>query len=337
VPYELTTHYRRDASRWRTPALLAAAGLLASYVYVRTKTREAEAANPPTGQFIEVEGVRLHYVERGSGPTLVLLHGNGITAQDFQASGLLDRAAEHYRVIAFDRPGFGHSDRPRNKIWTPEAQARLFHQALERIGAGPAIVLGHSWGTMVALSLALDFPRDVRGLVLLSGYYYPTVRLDVAYLSPPAIPIIGDLLRYTLSPLLTRLMWPAMSKRAFSPLPVADEFKNLPTWFMLRPSQIRASAAEAAMMIPSAHKLSKRYHELNVPVAMLSGRADKVVHGHSQAERLNKDVLMGRLKMDDELGHMVQYAKLDEIIDMIDSVNANATTVHAYVHATRPQ
>ena len=337
MPYELTTHHRSSASRWRTPALLAAAGLLASYVVVRTKTRQAETENPPTGQFVEVDGVRLHYVERGSGPTLVLFHGNGLTSQDFEASGLLDRAAEHYRVIAFDRPGFGHSERPRTTVWTPEAQARLFHQALDRIGASPAIILGHSWGTMVALSLALDYPRDVRGLVLLSGYYYPTVRLDVAVLSQPAIPIIGDLMRYTISPLLARLMWRPLAKQAFSPMQVDERFYKLPTWFLLRPSQIRASAAETAMMIPSAHKLSKRYHELNVPVALLSGRSDKIVHLDGQAERLNKDVLMGQLKVEDGVGHMLQYSRLDDIIDMIDSVNASATTVHAYVHAPRPQ
>ena len=102
-----TTFATAPAPRWRTPALLAAAGLAASYFYVRAKTQQVERTHPPQGQFIEVEGVRLHYIEKGQGPTLLLLHGNGILSEDFHASGLLDRAARHYRVIAFDRPGFG--------------------------------------------------------------------------------------------------------------------------------------------------------------------------------------------------------------------------------------
>jgi pimeloyl-ACP methyl ester carboxylesterase len=83
--------------------------------------------------------------------------------QDFQSSGLIDLAARKYRVIAFDRPGFGHSERPRNTVWTPEAQAGLIGGALVRIGASEAMVLGHSWGTLVAVALALRIPAKRQG------------------------------------------------------------------------------------------------------------------------------------------------------------------------------
>jgi hypothetical protein len=52
-------------------------------------------------------------------------------------------AAKKYRVIAFDRPGFGHSERPRNTTWTPEAQADLIATAIKKIGVPRAIILGH--------------------------------------------------------------------------------------------------------------------------------------------------------------------------------------------------
>jgi pimeloyl-ACP methyl ester carboxylesterase len=93
-----------------------------------------------------VDGVRLHYVERGCGKTLVLLHGNGSMIQDFESSGLLELAAKKFRLIIIDRPNFGHSSRPRNVIWMPDAQARLIQRALERLGVSQAIVVGHSWG-----------------------------------------------------------------------------------------------------------------------------------------------------------------------------------------------
>ena len=121
--------------------------------------------------------------------------------EDFESSGLIALAAKKYRVIAFDRPGFGHSGRPRNTIWTPAAQADLIAAALKKIGVQRAIVLGHSWGTLVALALALKQPQDVQALVLASGYYYPNARADVVILAPPAIPLIGDLLSHTISPL----------------------------------------------------------------------------------------------------------------------------------------
>ena len=108
-------------------AVLAAAALANHAVARRTERR-----HPPRGRFLEVDGVRLHLTERGSGPAVVLLHGNGATAQDFEASGLVDRLAAHHRVIAFDRPGFGHSERPRTTVWTAGAQAALLRTALRR-------------------------------------------------------------------------------------------------------------------------------------------------------------------------------------------------------------
>src|SRR5205814_2168005 len=94
---------------------------------------------------------------------------------------------------------------------------RLEHLPGARGGAlAPAFVIGHSWGTLVALALALVYPEAVRSLILLSGYYYPTLRADVSLFSPPAIPVTGDFLRYTVVPPLTAAMLPAMVKRSFA-------------------------------------------------------------------------------------------------------------------------
>jgi len=140
---------------------------------------KAERDTPPIGRFLEGDGVRLHYIERGQGEPLVLIHGNGMLIQDFVVSGLVERLAKQYRVIVIDRPGYGYSSRPR-RIWTPRAHATLFQEALQQLGVERATVVGHSWGTMVAVSLALQAPDLVRSLVLLSGYYFPTVRVDAA-------------------------------------------------------------------------------------------------------------------------------------------------------------
>ena len=278
MAYDLTRYPTAPprTTRGQGAALLASAGLVASFLYVRAKARQAEQDNPPAGQFIDVDGVRLHFVERGEGPPLLMLHGNGILANDFDASGLAGEAAKRYRVIAFDRPGYGYSERPRTTIWTPQAQARLLHKALQQLGVEQPIVLGHSWGSMVALAMALEFPEDLRGVVLMSGYYYPSLRLDAPAAAPPAlpaVPIIGDLLRFTIAPLIGRMLWPVLVRQLFAPADVPDPFHSLPKWMMLRPSQLRASAAEAALMIPSALMLSRRYDELKLPVMILAGSA----------------------------------------------------------------
>src|SRR4030088_2749882 len=234
-------------------AAAATVGALAISALVnRQLAKKAELDNPAIGRFLDVNGVRLHYVERGSGEPLVLLHGNGSMIEDVESSGLIDLAAKNYRVIVFDRPGFGHSDRPRNVVWTPDAQAELIKLALAQVGVSSAIVLGHSWGASFAVAMALKYPTLVRGLVLASGYYYPTLRPDVVALAAPSLPFVGDILSHTLSPLLSRAIWPLMLKKIFGPRSVPKKFNAFPKEVALRPSQIRASTAESALMIPDA-------------------------------------------------------------------------------------
>src|SRR3954454_23644254 len=113
-PSRLTVHFLDSKSRVLTTSIMArnalpiAAGAVwaavASALWNRWLAQKAECRNPPMGRFITVDGVRLHYVDRGTGTPLVLLHGNGSMIEDLQSSGLIDQAAKNYRVIAIDRP-----------------------------------------------------------------------------------------------------------------------------------------------------------------------------------------------------------------------------------------
>ncbi|MBB5716547.1 alpha/beta fold hydrolase [Sphingomonas aerophila] len=298
-----------------TGAILAGAAIFNSVA-----ARRAEAANSPGGRFVDVDGVRLHYVDRGDGPPVVLLHGNGVTLQDFEASGVLGLAAATHRVIAFDRPGFGFSERPRTTAWTPTAQADLLARALAQLGVGPAIIVGHSWGTLVALAMALNAPETVSGLVLLSGYYYGTARPDVVLGSMPAIPLFGDVIAHTTAPLTGLLTGPIGLKASFSPASVPAAVAALPVALSLRPSQIRATAADTAMMIPGAMSLSGRYGELDLPVRILAGAGDRIVHVDRHAERLVADIKGAELRIVPDQGHMLHYAVPQQVIAAINDV-----------------
>ena len=299
-------------------ALLASVGVLAgTALYVHMQARRAERENPPMGRFLEIDGVRLHYVERGKGQPLVLLHGNGAMVEDWAVSGVLERAAENYRVIAFDRPGFGHSERPRNRLWTPDAQARLLWEAMRRLGIERPIVVGHSWGTMVALAMALDHQSAIERVVLLSGFYFPQPRADVL-MSVPAVPVVGDVMRYTVSPLSGKLLEGKMMKMIFAPNPVPPRFAaRFPMELALRPSQIRAAAADTALMIPGAAALSARYRPLSVPVAIIAGTGDQIVNTRKHSVRLHEALPGSTLHLVQGAGHMVHYVAQDRILDAI--------------------
>ncbi len=290
----------------------------------RLNARHAEAKCPPIGKFVEVDGVRLHYVDRGEGPPVVLLHGNGVMLQDFEVSGVQDLAAVQHRVIAFDRPGFGYSERPRSTIWTPAAQAALIAKALAKIGVGPAVIVGHSWGTLVALNMALDHAEAVAGLVLVSGYYYGLARPDVVPSSIPAIPLLGDILANTLAPLTGLLTGPLTVKASFAPAPTSPKFGKFPAAMALRPSQVRATAADTALMIPGAMAISGRYGELDVPVVIMAGEGDLIAHVGKHSRPLAGDIAGSDLRVVAGQGHLLHYAVPEQVVAAIDDVQKRA-------------
>jgi pimeloyl-ACP methyl ester carboxylesterase len=310
-------------------AVVAAGALAATALLNRHLAKKAEHDNPPAGRFLDIDGVRLHYVERGSGEPLVLLHGNGSMIQDFESSGLVDLAAKSYRVIIMDRPGFGHTTRPRNVVWTPDAQALLIRGALDRLGVSKAIVLGHSWGASVAVALALNFHELVRGLVLASGYYYPTLRPDVLALSGPAVPVVGDIMSHTLSPLVSRLIWPLMLAKIFGPKSAPAKFEQFPKEMALRPSQIRASAAESALMIPDAFHFEDKYADLKMPVVIIAGEDDRLIDIDKQSARLHSDISQSAFHRVPRNGHMIHQTATRDVMAAIDEVAGTA--------APRPQ
>ena len=299
--------------------IAAAAAIMTAAGFINhSMARRAERSYPPGGKFLTVDGVRLHYIERGAGPVIVLLHGNGTMASDFVLSGVFDLLCSDHRVIAFDRPGFGFSDRPRNRIWTPDAQATLFVNALRQLDVPRAVIVGHSWGTLVAMAMALQDPAHTVGLALLAGYYYPSVRLDAALMSGPAVPVLGDILRYTISPLIGRLMAPAGHRKMFAPSPVSPRFaREFPIEMEVRPSQIRAAAAEAALMIPGAAALTNHHHELSMPVAIMAGVGDKIVDCDSQAGRLGAELPGSSLHKVPGTGHMIHYTVPERVAAVI--------------------
>jgi pimeloyl-ACP methyl ester carboxylesterase len=304
------------------PALFVAGAAAGFALLVRWAANRAQTQHPPEGKFITVNGVQLHYTDTGgSGTPLVLLHGNGMTNEDWRRSGVTDKAAPSYRVIAFDRPGFGYSDRPRGQPWTPDAQAVLIHAALKQMGITQPVIVGHSWGALVAAAYAMAHPEALRGLVLISGYYFPTLRADPIIFSPPAIPILGDAFRYTVSPIIGWFIVPKLIEKMFAPVPVPERFsKNFSLPMAVRPWQIRAASSEAAMMVPAAAALKYSYQSIKAPTAIVAGNEDQIADVQRQSLRLHKMIPQSRSWVLRRTGHMPHYSSPGAVLDAIDFV-----------------
>lgn len=289
--------------------------------YNHYRFRQAEKEFPPKGWFVTVEGVKLHYIQKGSGRPIVFLHGGVLTGNDFEQ--VLELAKRKgYRGIAFDRPGYGYSDRSRNKI-TPMDQARLIHEALKKLGVEKPILVGHSWSGLLVLSYALSYPDDVSGLVILGGAMYvegyPAANGDPIS-KMVTTPIVGDLMVYTLlqSPLGTK-MTENMLKETFAPEKVPSDYQKATLSLWLRPKHFRANRADVLAFVPTAKQISNDYHKIQLPVVIAVGEDDPF-GTVEQAKRLKQDIPHADLVILPQIAHMIPQNHPQVVIDMVEKL-----------------
>ncbi len=184
------------------------------------------------------------------------------------------------------------------------------------------MVLGHSWGTLVAIALALRSGYAVSGLVLVSGYYFPTFRMDFWLMSGPALPLLGDLMRYTISPIISWAITPKLMRTLFAPRAIPPKFKNeFPISLALRPKQLRAAAEESAFLVPAAAQLQLQYQGIRSPVRILHGKGDRLIEA-DQSRRLHEVLPSSVLHLVEDAGHMVTYADAAGIADAVAALAA---------------
>src|SRR5271157_1392202 len=127
--------------------------------------RRIEKAVPPQGHFLDIDDERLHVLETGAGPPVVMIHGLSGQMGNFTHS-LVGRLCGDFRVIAFDRPGSGYSTRSPKADASLRAQAATLAKAIGMLKLECPVLVGHSLGGAVALAIALDHP-DCAGVVAL--------------------------------------------------------------------------------------------------------------------------------------------------------------------------
>lgn len=275
---------------------------------------------PPLGKFVEVADGRLHFLEKGTGPAVVLIHGASGSLRDYALS-IFDDLSQDHRVVAIDRPGHGYSDRLRENAHSPAVQAELIHKALQRLNIDQAVIVGHSWGGAVALAYALQFPSATRGIVAMAPASHPW-RGDPSFQNRLATtPIVGDVaLHGLLVPIGQFLIKPGIA-RNFAPNPPLDNYiAEGGVQLLLRPSNFRANAEDVINLQSFLLEQKKRYPEIQMPLTILTGTADGTVSPRIHANKLHKQVPHSRLINLEETGHMPHHARKDDVLAAIRSV-----------------
>ncbi|MEP5630650.1 MAG: alpha/beta hydrolase [Tateyamaria sp.] len=313
-----------------TLIVLLGLGLLVfGFVQMFALKRDRVAARnfPPMGQLIDVDGVTVHAVQMGQGPDLVLLHGASGSTRDFTLA-FADLVKDRYRITVLDRPGLGWSgltDPSHARAWstghaTPREQARVLHDATQKLGVTKPIVLGHSFGGIVAFAWALEFD-DLAGVVSVAGVAMPwpdglgwTYRLNGSALG-------GGLAVPVFSAFLPKSYVDSSLDAIFAPQkPPAGYLAHVGAAMSLRRQSMRANARQVNFLRPQVVEMSAHYGEINVPVEMVHGDADAIVPVSIHAARIPDHIKGANLTVLPGVGHMPQHADPRAVIDAIDRV-----------------
>lgn len=246
--------------------------------------------------------LRVRYLDVGprDAPVVVLLHGFASALETWAT--VTPRLAEHFRVIALDLKGFGWTDRPQGD-YSPPAQAQIVLALLSERGVGQFSVVGHSWGSSVALSVALAAPERVQKVALYDAWVYEDqIPSFFRWARHEGVgeALFGLFYKERADERLVRAFYnPALVSEAF----VQDVERALE-----RPGTV--AAALAASRGQQFERLQAQWRQVKAPVLLLWG-AEDAVSWLSYGERLAAELPNARLRTFARCGHfpMIEAAE----------------------------
>lgn len=300
--------------------LLAAAGLA---LFSRHVARKVEATLPSLGQFLDLGGTQIHYLDEGVGPPILLVHGLGGQMRNFTPlrQSLQQRG---FRTIAIDRPGSGHSTRRRNAAAGPTAQAWVIAEVVRRLGLERPLILGHSLGGAVALATALDFPHAVGGLVLLAPLTQPQTEVPAPF-RRLAIrsPLLRRLVASTVVVPLGIVRGKATLRAVFAPEPPPSDFALTGGGLLsLRPKAFYTASTDLIAANGAMRFLTERYAALRLPVGVLFGTEDQILNVDRHGLPLRGQITAVELVLVEGAGHMLPVTRIDAVVDLVERTMA---------------
>jgi pimeloyl-ACP methyl ester carboxylesterase len=279
----------------------------------------------PSSRYVVIEGTRLHFLIKGAGRPVVLIHGNPGSCQDW--ARLYGPITARYQAVAFDRPGHGRSERPNHEDATVEVQARMLHAALAELHIERPILVGHSWGGALALVYALEFPNDLAGAVLMAPAVYESED-GVSFLSKlPALPVVGDVMNFLFTPLIGSWLIRTDLKKAFAPDRIPEHYLRAVQSEWTRSKRVKAYSVDDALLSYSLPKLSLRYPEIRVPVVIVTGDSDLIVPSEKNSHRLHRSLPASTITILPRTGHQIPFSRPDAVVEAIDQMAAQAAVV----------
>ncbi|WP_375402604.1 alpha/beta fold hydrolase [uncultured Sphingomonas sp.] len=284
--------------------------------------RDAERKVPADGGFVEIDGARLHYIDRGTGPAIVMVHGLGGQLRNFTYA-LSELIEGEHRLIVVDRPGSGYSKPKPGTNPDIRAQGRLVARLVDKLGLERPLIVGHSLGGAVALAAALAAPGKIGGLLLLAPLTQPMDQVPEVFRRLQRDSALSrKLIARTVGVPMGMLTSKPNLTIIFAPDPVPSDFGTRGGGLLaLRPGNIEAAMHDIFAARDDMDAITRRYGELALPVSILFGRGDRLLdpelHGRTTAA-----AIAGAVFEVIEGGHMLPITHPDECARVLRAVLA---------------
>lgn len=312
---------------WVLSGILAFFGvaLLAGFLFTRQVAAKVRKGFPPIGKSQPVTGGEIHYVEKGEGSPILLIHGLSGSLHNFTYS-MLDPLAEHHRVIAIDRPGCGHSSRDADESARLPEQARMVAEFIDTLGLERPLVVGHSLGGAVGLALALDYPEKVGGLALIAPLTAVQSEVPSVFNGIRApVPVLRRLLAETLAVPGTIRNGARVVSAIFAPDPVPADFRERGGGLLaLRPEAFYAASTDMHAVPLDIEAMVARYGELQLPMGVLYGDRDGVLQHDLHIQALTQPHPELYVEILEGVGHMPPVSHADESVAFVRSMIARS-------------
>jgi pimeloyl-ACP methyl ester carboxylesterase len=288
------------------------------FTYTQLEVKKIENKYPPLGYFKNIDGYNIHYTDIGSGQPVVLLHSQPANERQFDL--LKNKLKENYRVISIDRPGMGYSEGP--KINSSERlflQAEIISKLLDKIIDEKPIVVGHSYGAALALSLALYEEKNIKKLILVNTVSHPW-KGDGVWLPFKIItnPLIGKIFSQTYAMIYGKSVIDRSADDNFPDNKPTPGFVNrVGAELTLRPASLESYALDAINLKSSLSKQYKNYENLSIPVTILAGVGDRVTPNKTHSFQLHKDIKHSKLIELNNVEHSIPELNPMKIIEEI--------------------
>ena len=285
-----------------------------------------EARYPAIGQFVEVGGQRIHYDRRGSGPAVVLIHGASGNLRDFTFS-ISDALAEAgFTAIAFDRPGFGYSERAEGDTFTPSSQAAVLREAVAALGIEKPVVVGHSFGGAVAAAWTVDAPESIAGNVIVSGVTYPWPAGDNMFHAATSTALLSRPINAMMRGRVLERGAGSAVEWVFQPQsPPVGYAEYLGAELASRPATFRENGRDITNVNEAMETLSPQYPAIPVPVELIHGTDDQIVPIEAHARRFEADLPAARLTELPGVGHMAHHVGIDALIAAVKRITGEGS------------